>query len=117
MRCSPFRFAQRAVDLIQHDPKGRAVTALHESPPEGTATASGQGERQPIRVMLCCNPGYYQHLAVALASLLAERRGQQKAVSVGGGHARQESPQPCLHLERLLVGAQTQQDRFYPHPG
>jgi hypothetical protein len=46
------------------------VTALHESPPERTATDSDQVEGQPIRVMFCCNPGYYQHLAVALASLL-----------------------------------------------
>jgi len=34
------------------------------------STASSQAERQPIRVMFCCNPGYYQHLAAALASLL-----------------------------------------------
>ena len=50
------------------------MTALRERPPEGMATAADQVERQPIRVMFCCDPGYYQHLAVALASLLENNR-------------------------------------------
>jgi lipopolysaccharide biosynthesis glycosyltransferase len=58
------------------------VTALHESPPEGTTTASGRVEWQPIRVMFCCNPGYYQHLAVALASLLENNQRQALDITI-----------------------------------
>jgi lipopolysaccharide biosynthesis glycosyltransferase len=51
------------------------VTALRESPSAGAAPAADEvAERQPIRVMFCCDPGYYQHLAVALASLLENNR-------------------------------------------
>lgn len=47
------------------------MTAQPHSASVPRAPAGGQG---PIRVLFCCDPGYYQHLAVALWSLLAHNR-------------------------------------------
>ncbi len=49
--------------------------SLQESKP-----AAGQAEAQPMRVLFCCNPGYFQHLAVALTSLL--ENNQRHALDV-----------------------------------
>ena len=52
--------------------------AGHGASQEPQRTAKVEGD--PIRVLFCCNPGYYQHLAVALASLL--KNNQRRALDI-----------------------------------
>lgn len=64
------------------DIAGTNVPSLRDSLREETAATTGQMEREPIRLMFCCNPGYYQHLAVALASLIENNRRRALDITI-----------------------------------
>jgi lipopolysaccharide biosynthesis glycosyltransferase len=50
--------------------------------PDSAVTAAAPVAPRSIRVLFCCNPGYYQHLAVALASLLQNNQRRPLDVTV-----------------------------------
>lgn len=50
--------------------------------PDSAITAAAPVAPRSIRVLFCCNPGYYQHLAVALASLLQNNQRRPLDVTV-----------------------------------
>jgi lipopolysaccharide biosynthesis glycosyltransferase len=82
------------------------------------------GERAPLRLLFCCDPGYFQPLAAALASLLASNTGRPLEIHLATGRAdpAQEArlagwlagrPGVRFHLHRFDWGARRWHTSFH----
>jgi lipopolysaccharide biosynthesis glycosyltransferase len=65
----------RSVDLGATERRGTpSLLALDASGANTSRTSAPSADKERISVLFCCDPGYYQHLAVALVSLLENNR-------------------------------------------
>jgi lipopolysaccharide biosynthesis glycosyltransferase len=60
----------RSVDLGAIERRGTPSPLASDASATTSRTAAGAEDNERISVLFCCDPGYYQHLAVALVSLL-----------------------------------------------
>jgi lipopolysaccharide biosynthesis glycosyltransferase len=65
----------RSVDLAATERRGTPSLLAPDAPAADTSRTPAPPEyKERISVLFCCDPGYYQHLAVALVSLLENNR-------------------------------------------